>query len=131
MGCGIPPCFAGFRQAGLRPPAIEVVVVGHRLSWQEWMAYNLPMEPEKKNFHLPLPEGLYERLRSEAQRSKTPATRLVRKALECFLAERERQAVHDAVVEYATRMAGTPEDLDEELEAAGLESLAKLEPWAE
>lgn len=89
------------------------------------------MEPAKKNFHLPLPESLYQRLRSEAQRSKTPATRLVRQALERYLGDTERQAVHDAVVEYATMAAGTPEDLDQELEAAGLDCLAGLEPYGE
>ena len=48
--------------------------------------------------------------------------------MERYLMERERQAVHDAVVESATRAAGTPEELDEELEAAGLECLAGLKP---
>jgi len=87
------------------------------------------MESAKRSFHLPLPERLYQRFRSEAQRSKTPATLLLRQALERDLGERERQAVHDAVVEYATRAAGAPEDLDEELEATGLECLAGLEPY--
>jgi len=89
------------------------------------------MESAKKNFHLPLPEPLYRRLRSEAQRSRTPATRLVCKALERYLEDKERQAVHAAVVEYATRAAGTPEDLDEAWEVAGLECLARLEPYGE
>lgn len=82
-----------------------------------------------KNFHLPLPDLLYRRLRREAERSGTPATRLVRNALEQYLRERERQAVHDAIVEYALEMAGTGVDLDEDLQAASLECLAQDDGW--
>ena len=82
-------------------------------------------KPSTRNFHLPLPESLYRRLRQEAERSGTPATRLVRNALESHLRERERQAVHDSLVEYAVEMAGTGADLDEDLERASLEFLVE------
>lgn len=91
-------------------------------------------DPDKRNFHLPLPDRLYQRLRSEARRSGTPATRLVREALEKYLRDRERQAVHKAVVEYATSMAGSGADLDEDLQEASLESLwqvVKDDEWEE
>lgn len=85
------------------------------------------MEKPTRNFHLPLPEALYQRLRTEAARSRTPATRLVRQALERYLRERERQAVHDSIVEYAREMAGTGADLDEGLQEASLEFLYEEE----
>lgn len=85
--------------------------------------------PSTRNFHLPLPEPLYRRLRKEAERSGTPATRLVRNALEGYLRERERKAVHDAIVEYAVSMAGSGVDLDEDLQETSLEFLAQEDDW--
>lgn len=85
--------------------------------------------PSARNFHLPLPDPLYRRLRKEAERSGTPATRLVRDALERYLRERERQAVHDAIVEYAASTAGTGVDLDEDLQEASLEFLVQADDW--
>lgn len=82
--------------------------------------------PDKRNFHLPLPEPLYRRLRAESRRSGRPATRVVREALERHLREQERLAVHEAIVEYAVEMAGTGADLDEDLQEASLESLAGI-----
>lgn len=38
-------------------------------------------------------------------------------------AEQLRKARHDAIVAYATEMAGTPFDLDPNLESAGIEQL--------
>jgi len=35
-----------------------------------------------KNFHLPLPEHAYTRLRAEAERTQMPATALAREAIE-------------------------------------------------
>jgi hypothetical protein len=55
-----------------------------------------------RNFHVPLSEDLYSRLREEAGRSKQPATALA-------------------------RHAGTSMDLDEELESASLEQLCAQE----
>jgi hypothetical protein len=48
---------------------------------------------------------------------------VAREAIEAWIKERERQAVHDAIAEYATEMAGTAADLDEDLERAAVDHL--------
>ena len=76
-----------------------------------------------RNLHVPLSGPVHERLRAEAARSGRPATTVAREAIEAWIAERERQAVHEAIAEYAGAMAGGPADLDEALEKAGVEHL--------
>jgi len=76
-----------------------------------------------RNLHVPLPEELYGRLREEAERSDRPATVLAREAIESWLKERKRAALHDAIAAFAERHAGTGADLDEQLEAASSEHL--------
>jgi hypothetical protein len=76
-----------------------------------------------KNLHVPLPEPIYRRLRLEAERSERPATDLAREAIDHWLGERQRQVVREAIQEYASKVAGTSDDLDEDLEAAALEGL--------
>ena len=78
---------------------------------------------DMKNFHLPLPEATYEHLRSAAERSKMPATAIAREAIEFWLRQELRKARHEAIAAYAASMAGTPLDLDANLEAAGIEHL--------
>jgi hypothetical protein len=78
-----------------------------------------------KNFHLPLPEQIYTRLRAEAERTQVPATTLAREALDAWLRQQSRKARQDAIAAYATEMAGTHLDLDAELESAGIEHLVK------
>lgn len=78
-----------------------------------------------RNLHVPLPEPLHERLRAEATRSGRAATTLAREAIEAWIDERQRRAVHAAIVEYAEEMAGRPADLDEDLERAGVEHLVR------
>lgn len=78
-----------------------------------------------KNFHLPLPEQTYSRLRAEAERTQVPATALAREAIDCWLRQQLRKARHDAIAAYAAEMAGTHLDLDPDLESAGIEHLAK------
>jgi len=75
------------------------------------------------NFHVPLPAGTYQRLRSEAQRQHKPATQLVKQAVEYWLAEQEKMALHEGIARYAQESAGTADDLDDFLEAAGVEHL--------
>lgn len=75
------------------------------------------------NFHVPLSAGVYSRLRSEAARQRKPATQLVKQAVEYWLAEQEKLALHEEIARYAAEMAGTCDDLDEQLENGGLESL--------
>jgi predicted DNA-binding protein len=79
------------------------------------------------NFHLPLPAGVYSRLRSEAERQRKPATQLVKQALEYWLEEQEKLSLHEEIARYAAEVAGTGDDLDEQLEAAGLEHLQNSE----
>ncbi len=81
-----------------------------------------------KNFHLPLPEGTYSELRAEAKRAQLPATTVAREAISIWLRARRRAARRQAVLAYATRMAGTRFDLDPDLEAAAIEELMWMEP---
>lgn len=79
------------------------------------------------NFHVPLPAGVYSRLRSEAERQHKPATQLVKQVLEYWLEEQEKLALHEEIARYAAETAGTSDDLDEQLEEAGLEYLKNSE----
>ncbi len=74
------------------------------------------------NFHVPLPDTVYRRLRDEAAHAGQPATALARQAIEAWLGERRKAAMHEALAAYAVKHAGTDVDLDEALEAAGLET---------
>ncbi len=53
----------------------------------------------------------------------TRAHRKLHVALPATLHERERQAIHKAIETYATEMAGSAADLDQGLEATGIEHL--------
>ena len=76
-----------------------------------------------RNFHVPLPDDLYNKLREEAGRSGSPATELARRAIEALLEQRQRAALNDAIALYAAKLAGTASDLDEALEPASVEHL--------
>ena len=76
-----------------------------------------------RNFHLPLPDDVYQALRDEAAASKRPATAIARQAIEIWLRERKKTALREAIAAYAAEHGGTPADLDPELEAAGLQML--------
>ncbi|MGD0498061.1 MAG: hypothetical protein ABSC23_06460 [Bryobacteraceae bacterium] len=76
-----------------------------------------------RNFHLPLPEQTYARLRAEAERTQAPATALAREAVEWWLRQRLKKARQDAIASYARETAGTRLDLDADLESAGIEHL--------
>ena len=73
------------------------------------------------NFHVPLPEELYRALRSEAERTRQPATVLAREAIREWVEKQERAALHKAIFEYACEAAGSEADLDPDMEAAALE----------
>ena len=75
------------------------------------------------NFHVPLPEQLYARLRDLARRQRRPATQLAKQAVEYWLEEQEKLALHEEIASYAAEAAGTADDLDEQLEGASLEHL--------
>ena len=76
-----------------------------------------------KNLHVPLTEPTYLRLRTEAERAGRPATELAREAIDRWLAEQQRQLLHDAIQAYARETAGTRDDLDGGMEAAGVDHL--------
>jgi hypothetical protein len=76
-----------------------------------------------KNLHVPLPPALDTALRTEAARRKQPATALVRQAIEEWLRQQQKIALHQAIASYASEWAGTDVDLDEDLEHAGVEHL--------
>ena len=78
-----------------------------------------------KNFHLPLPELTYSRLRAESERTQIPATALAREAIDLWLRQQLRKSRHKAIAAYAEEMAGTNLDLDPVLESAAIEHLMK------
>lgn len=80
-----------------------------------------------RNFHVPLPDPVYQRLKSVAKKQHKPATQLAKQALEYWLDEQEKLALHEEIASYAASMAGTADDLDESLETASLEHLDKTE----
>ncbi len=76
-----------------------------------------------RNFHLPLPAPLYDRLRRESKRTGRPATEIAREGIRAFLDVRQRAALHEAISRYAAAASGSSLDLDEDLESAGIEVL--------
>ena len=80
-----------------------------------------------RNLHVPLPADLDKELRAEAKRSGQPATQLARDAIQKLLEESKRKALHEEIAEYAKAAAGTPQDLDSELETASIEHLLDTE----
>ena len=78
-----------------------------------------------RNFHLPLPESVYSNLRAEAERMQVPATVLARQALDWWLARQFRKSRHEAIAAFAAEAAGTPLDLDSDLESAAIEHLVR------
>ena len=83
------------------------------------------MTTKAHNFHVPLSEPVYRRLKETATRQRRPATQLVKQAVEYWLDEQERLAVHEEIAAYAAAMAGSESDLDPVLEAAATELLAE------
>jgi predicted transcriptional regulator len=80
-----------------------------------------------QNFHVPLSDETWTELKHEARKSRVPATRLAREALEEWLALRRKQARDEAIRRYAEQYGGGPEDLDEALVQAGVEHLVATE----
>ena len=80
-----------------------------------------------RNFHAPLPESTYVKLKHESKRLGRPATEIARVAIESWLRKQERLALSAAISQYAGSRAGTRDDLDTDLEQAGLQVLAGME----
>lgn len=76
-----------------------------------------------RNFHVPLPDHAHSELREFALRARIPATTLAREAIEAWLREAKRRQRDAEITKYAEEMAGTTQDLDPALEAAGVEHL--------
>ncbi|MBW2262440.1 MAG: hypothetical protein JRG91_10745 [Deltaproteobacteria bacterium] len=70
-----------------------------------------------RNFHVPLPDSTYMKLKDEARRQGRPATEIAREAIAGWLEARRRETTRDAIAAYAAEHAGTSSDLDEALEA--------------
>ncbi len=120
MAARLSPC-------GSAPPSVSPRIVWH-CAGHHFLALFRGMTRVQRNLHVPLPETLHHRLRAVAQRSGRPATSLARDAIEAWIVERERQAVQEAITTYATEMAGTSADLDEDLERAATEHLRGRRP---
>ena len=75
------------------------------------------------NFHLPLPNPLYKKLREEARRSKQPATAVAREAIEDWLKLKKKEQLHSDLAAYAEFYGGSEYDLDENLEETTIEHL--------
>ncbi|MBA3456694.1 MAG: hypothetical protein H0T42_26630 [Deltaproteobacteria bacterium] len=80
-----------------------------------------------RNFHLPLPAGLYTELREAAAAAGQPATKLAQALVKRGLEERRRSLRRRDVAAYAQAAGGTNDDLDATLEAAGLDALRDLD----
>ena len=74
-----------------------------------------------KHLHIPLPEELHATLMQVAKASGESATSLARQAIEDALWERRQAAIRGELAAYAAAVAGTSDDFDPEMEAAGLE----------
>jgi hypothetical protein len=81
------------------------------------------MNSATKNFHVPLPEALYDELRSAAREANQPATRFAQELMRAGLDQWRRTRRRQRIAAYARQVAGTTEDLDPELERASIESL--------
>jgi hypothetical protein len=81
------------------------------------------MSPATKNFHLPLPEALYEQLRTAAKEADQPATKFAQELVQVGLDEWRRARRRQQIAAYAQQVAGSSEDLDPELEHAGITTL--------
>ena len=85
--------------------------------------HNVAMTSATKNFHLPLPEALYDELRVAARDAGQPATRLAQELMRAGLDEWRRARRRREIAAYARQVAGSREDLDPELERAGIKPL--------
>jgi hypothetical protein len=89
------------------------------------MWHNPAMTSATKNFHLPLPEELYDELRLCAREVDQPATRFAQELMRAGLEDWRRARRRKAIAAYAQQAAGSSEDLDPELERAGIQAQAK------
>ncbi len=79
------------------------------------------------NFHLPLPEPLYRRLRDAAARANQPATTVARYALDHWLRQHRKAVLRETIAAYAAEVGGSRDDLDPALEATSLETWGRAQ----
>ena len=79
------------------------------------------------NFHLPLPEDLYQALRKEAEQANQPLTQFTREILKSWFKQKHQLTIEEQIAEYAVRYAGTEFDLDPTLEKVGIDHVLKQE----
>jgi predicted transcriptional regulator len=89
------------------------------------MARDTQAKEGLRDFHVPLPEQVYQELKSEAESSRRSANAVAREAISQWLEARRQARLDHEVLVYAEAVAGTDADLDVELEAAGLELLRR------
>ncbi len=80
-----------------------------------------------RNFHLPLPPGLYDELCDAAKKRGRPTTVIARHAIETWLRRARASELREEIASYARSVAGSSADLDASLEAAGIELLSESE----
>lgn len=81
------------------------------------------MPSATKNFHVPLPEKLYNELRAAAAEQDQPATKFAQELMEVGLESWRRERRRAEIAAYAREVAGTSDDLDPVLERSGLQSI--------
>lgn len=81
-----------------------------------------------KNFHLPLPPALYADLRAAAERMGAPATDLAREAIQVWLKQERRRQIHAELSAYAQAVAGSRDDFDPAVSAAGAQHFLASTP---
>ena len=81
-----------------------------------------------KNFHLPLPPELYADLRAAAERVGTPATDVAREAIQIWLKQERRRQIHAELRAYAEVTAGSRDDFDPVVSAAGAQTFLAAHP---
>lgn len=81
-----------------------------------------------KNFHLPLPPALYADLRAAAERVGTPATDVAREAIQAWLIQERRRRIHAELRAYAEVTAGSSDDFDPAVSAAGAANFLAAHP---
>lgn len=80
---------------------------------------------KKKNFHLPLAEGVYFDLQKIASERGRSATEFAREAIQERIKREKRRRIEEEISEYARKHAGSSVDLDPGLEAEGIEHLTR------
>ena len=77
------------------------------------------------NLHLTLPEDTHRDLKKLSTETHRPLVDLAREFVTKGLKDARRARIAAEIAAYAEEMAGTNDDLDTDLEAAGLEAIAE------